>query len=200
VQTNRRRLADLAGLPWERIARGRQVHGITVHLVDDGSPASIAEHVRRPGDGQATALRDVGGLVLVADCLPIALGGPGAVAMLHVGWRGLADGILARGLGRLRELTEVSDPIVAAIGPGIGGCCYEVGDEVRAAFGALAPEASQARRLDLKLIARRQFDELGVTRVHDVALCTACSDPSLFFSHRRDGGVTGRQCGIVWRS
>jgi len=214
VQANRRLLAGQLGLPWERIVRGRQVHGITVHRVDEVPRAALADQGRRPGDGHATALRGVGALVLVADCLPIALAAPGAAAMLHAGWRGLAGGILARGVERLREVASEADPsgdpgaagygpatgLVAAIGPGIGGCCYEVGDEVRAAFGALGEDAGRDGRLDLKLIARRQLAELGVAQVHDVGLCTACSDPGLFFSHRRDLGVTGRQCGIVWRT
>jgi copper oxidase (laccase) domain-containing protein len=61
-------------------------------------------------------------------------------------------------------------------------------------------EASTGNRLDLKLIARAQLEQAGVPEVHDVGLCTACSPPELFFSHRRDRGVTGRQCGVVWRT
>jgi copper oxidase (laccase) domain-containing protein len=99
----------------------------------------------------------------------------------------------------VREL-DPGGEIVAVIGPGIGACCYAVGDDVRQAFGPLGREAGDGERLDLKLIARRRLAEAGVQAVHDVGLCTACSDPRLFFSHRRDGGVTGRQCGAVWRS
>jgi polyphenol oxidase len=84
-------------------------------------------------------------------------------------------------------------PVAAAIGPGVGPCCYEVGDDVRAVFGTTGPT------LDLKAIARRRLREAGVAAVHDCGLCTAC-DQARFFSHRRDRGVTGRQAGIAWRS
>jgi hypothetical protein len=85
----------------------------------------------------------------------------------------------------------------AAVGPGAGPCCYEVGDEVRAAF-ADQPEELRGRHLDLKGLARRQLASCGVDEVHDLGVCTICSDPSLFFSHRRDRGLTGRQAGIAW--
>jgi copper oxidase (laccase) domain-containing protein len=138
-------------------------------------------------------------MVLVADCVPVALIAPGAVAMLHCGWRGLAHGIVEHGVAAIREL-GASDGVEAAIGPGAGRCCYEVGDEVHAAFASYGPEIRDGRNLDLKLIARRALEAAGVTAVHDTELCTMCSDPELFFSHRRDGGVTGRQSGLAWRS
>ena len=119
--------------------------------------------------------------------------------MLHCGWRGLAAGIVAEGVAALRDL-GAGAAVTAAIGPGAGRCCYEVGEEVHAAFGDLGPEVRDGRRLDLKLVARRRLEAAGVPAIHDVELCTMCSDPGLFFSHRRDGGVTGRQAGAVWRS
>jgi len=128
-------------------------------------------------------------MVFVADCLPIALVSDDAVAMVHAGWRGLAEGIVAEGIAAVGGAPR------AVIGPGIGPCCYEVGDEVRERFGA---EAARGRRLDLKLAARRALEDAGAVDVQDVDLCTACH-PELFFSHRRDNGVTGRQAGIVWR-
>jgi polyphenol oxidase len=82
----------------------------------------------------------------------------------------------------------------AAIGPGAGGCCYAVGADVASVFGV------DAGLVDLKTIARERLRAAGVREIHDVGLCTICSDPELFFSHRRDGGVTGRQAGIAWRS
>jgi YfiH family protein len=152
-----------------------------------------------PADGQATDRSGVAAVVLTADCVPVALAAPGAVAMLHCGWRGLATGIVAEGVAALRELSA-EHGITAAIGPGAGGCCYEVGEEVHAAFAGLGPDVRDGRRLDLKLVARRRLEEAGVTAIHDVGICTLCADRSLFFSHRRDGGVTGRQAGVVWRS
>jgi YfiH family protein len=150
-------------------------------------------------DGHATALRDVAAVVLTADCLPVALGAQGAVAMVHAGWRGLAAGVLEQGVRAVRELGGAG-PIRAAIGPGAGPCCYEVGDEVRAAFADLGDAPRHGRRLDLKLIARRRLEEAGVAEVHDTGLCTMCAGPALFFSHRRDGGRTGRQAGVAWRA
>jgi hypothetical protein len=88
----------------------------------------------------------------------------------------------------------------AAIGPGAGPCCYEVGEEIHAAFADADLDIRRGRNLDLKAIAREQLRRAGVHVVHDVALCTICGDPTLLFSHRRDRGITGRQAGVVWLS
>ncbi len=184
------RLRVLAAVGAEAFAQGHQVHGGEVTRVT-GPPGEPPD-----ADGQATALKTVAPIVLVADCLPVALAAEGAVAMVHAGWRGLAAGVLAEGVRALRDVGG-RGPVTAAIGPGAGACCYEAGDEVAAALGA-APRAD--RRVDLKAAARRQLAEAGVARVNDVKLCTMCSDRSLFFSHRRDGGRTGRQAGVAWRS
>ena len=131
-------------------------------------------------------------MLVTADCLPIALArADGArLVVLHAGWRGLLAGIAEAGAAAADGET------VAAIGPGIGPCCYEVGEEVaapfRARFGAdVAPDG----HLDLPLAAARALEAAGVARVDRVGGCTAC-DPETYFSHRRDRGVTGRQ-GIV---
>jgi copper oxidase (laccase) domain-containing protein len=91
------------------------------------------------------------------------------------------------------QVTTARGVAAAAIGPGIGPCCYEVGDDVRAVFGTSEPT------LDLKAIARARLEAAGVGEVHDCGLCTSC-DAERFFSHRRDRGVTGRQAGLAWRS
>jgi purine-nucleoside/S-methyl-5'-thioadenosine phosphorylase / adenosine deaminase len=161
----------------ERLVRGRQVHGARVVVDAQG----IEE-----ADGQVTTAREVAAIVLTADCLPVALSGPGRVGMVHAGWRGLAGGVLEAG-------AEAVGAVAAAIGPGIGPCCYEVGDDVRAVFG------TSGRTLDLKAIARVRLEAAGVREIHDCGLCTSC-DPERFFSHRRDRGVTGRQAGLAWRS
>jgi hypothetical protein len=88
-------------------------------------------------------------------------------------------------------------PITAAIGPSARGCCYEVGDEVREALD-LEPVGGPAL-IDLPAIARERLERAGAGVVHDSGLCTMCTDPSLFFSHRRDGPLTGRQGGVAWR-
>jgi YfiH family protein len=191
VVENRARLAAALGFEPERIAIGRQVHGAEL-AAHSGSqvPSPFAE----PGsaipevDGHVTAERSLALLVFAADCLPIGLSGPGGVAMLHCGWRGLAAGIVARGV----EAVGATD---AAIGPGIGPCCYEVGEEVLTAFD-IPPTSPE---LDLPEVARRLLGEAGVERVETSGLCTSC-ERGLFFSHRRDTGRTGRQAGLVWRN
>jgi YfiH family protein len=209
VQRNRARLMDEVGVPPAHI---RQVHGTTVRRITALPVAGVAplpdEGTELPeADGQVTPLRGLAPMVLVADCLPIALagsangdgGGPGGVAMLHAGWRGLAAGIVAEGVRALHEM-GVDGPLVAAIGPGAGGCCYEVGAEVHRAFAGHGDHVRRGRNLDLKAVARQELERAGVQTVHDVGLCTICADESLFFSHRRDRGITGRQAGIAWLS
>jgi YfiH family protein len=195
VGENRRRVATAAGLDTGSVAMGWQVHG-----------AELAEWTERPEvddllapgaplaqvDGHLTDLAGLGLLVLGADCMPVALAEPGRVAMLHCGWRGLAAGIVAAAVARFDE------PPVAALGPAIGRCCYEVGPEVLAEFEDLDGVA-EGRMLDIRAVAHRRLEAAGVTRIHDVDLCTSCRE-DLFFSHRRDAGVTGRQAGIVWRT
>ena len=109
--------------------------------------------------------------------------------MAHCGWRGLAAGIV-------REAAEAVDASAAAIGPGIGPCCYEVGEEVLQEFEDLEGVA-EGRMLDLTAVARSLLARAGVTEVESADLCTSCN-PELFFSHRRDGERTGRQAGLAW--
>jgi YfiH family protein len=177
----------------------RQVHGARVLRRDDPGQASGAAPAAEleEADGQATGRPGIAPIVLTADCLPIVVAGEGAVAVLHAGWRGLADGVIAEGITALRDLVGAAE-LAAAIGPGAGSCCYEVGEEVHARFAALDGAARRGRNLDLKAIARAQLETAGVSQVHDVGLCTICSPPELFFSHRRDRGVTGRQAGVAW--
>jgi YfiH family protein len=191
VDANRGALAALTGVPRERVAQGRQVHEAAVRRVTE-APYSASPPAE--ADGQATALPGVAPLVLTADCLPIALVAPEAVAMLHGGWRGLAAGVVEEGVRAVRELGATGS-IAAAIGPGAGPCCYEAGPEVHDALGT-----SVGRNVDLKLAARRRLEAAGVAQVHDIGLCTMCAGEELFFSHRRDGGVTGRQAGMAWRT
>jgi len=193
VIENRARLARAAGFDPARVAMGRQVHGAGLEWVGQGLPAP---HYSAPGepppeaDGQLTERPGIGLLVLVADCLPIALRGPGGLAMLHCGWRGLAAGIIDRAADRVGA-------IEAVIGPGIGPCCFEVGPEVAAAFEDLGPGIRDGRMLDLPEAAERLLRRAGAGRVERARLCTCCEERD-FFSHRRDGGTTGRQAGIAW--
>lgn len=187
VAANRDRVLAWTGC--QRLVHGRQVHGAEV--VREASGVVDA-------DGQATARTGVAPIVLTADCLPVALATPGAVAMVHAGWRGLACGVVEAGVRALRELGGDGGPLVAAIGPGAGGCCYEVGDEVREDLG-LEPLGGPAP-IDLKRLACERLYAADADVVHDVGLCTMCTDPSWFFSHRRDGPRTGRQGGLAWRT
>jgi YfiH family protein len=195
VRRNRELLAGDAGLDSGAVAMGWQVHG-TELAVWDAAPLPARAGYANPGaeldrvDGHVTSLPGLGLLVLVADCLPIALAGAGQVAMLHAGWRGLAGGILERGVAAFHQSPA------AAIGPGIGRCCYEVGPEVLAAFDDL-DDVADGRMLDLRAVAESRLRAAGVRQVDHVDLCTSCR-PDLFFSHRRDAGVTGRQGGLAW--
>jgi purine-nucleoside/S-methyl-5'-thioadenosine phosphorylase / adenosine deaminase len=195
VDANRERVAAAVGLPRERFLYGRQVHGTTVRraTAPPGPARPAAEE-----DGQATALDDVAALVFTADCMPVMLVADGAVAALHGGWRGLAGGIVAEGVRALREL-GAEGAVTAALGPAARGCCYEVGEEVHAHFEAYDARVGE-RNLDLAKVARAQLADAGVDAIHDVGLCTMCAGEDLFFSHRRDDGITGRQAGVVWRS
>ena len=143
-------------------------------------------------DGHLTSVPGLGLLVLVADCYPVALSDGERVAMLHCGWRPLAGGIVAR------AVAEFDTAPAAAVGPGIGGCCYEVGPEVAERFAGVAG-AVDGRMLDLRRVIEAQLKEAGVSAVAHLDRCTSC-EADLYFSHRRDHGITGRQGGLCVRS
>lgn len=187
-------LTDLDPAAGLRAAQSPQVHGARVRRIER------AADLDDPGDfdGQATSLEGVACIVRVADCLPVALVAPGAVAALHAGWRGLQAGILAAGAAAIRELG--GGEVRAAIGPGAGVCCYEAGAQVHAAFAGYGPDARRGAHADLKAVARAQLAAAGVGEIHDVGLCTICADPRAFWSFRREGDAAGRQLGVAWRS
>jgi YfiH family protein len=185
VDENRRRLCETVGVDSERLALNRQVHAATVNRAEAGERT-------RDGDGLWADEPDVPMLAFSADCLPIALarveGSPG-LALLHAGRMGLLEGIVEAGVAAL------GSPIAAIIGPGIGPCCYEVGEDILAAYRArFDPGVIQGRNLDLWTAAEDVLREAGVEAIERVDVCTACDDR--FFSHRRDGPVTGRQ-GVI---
>lgn len=203
VVENRRRLAAALGFAPEHIAFGHQVHGaeLATHSARPlrcsfaTAEAANAQRGEELGpipavDGHVVPKPGLAALVFVADCVPVALAGPGGVAMLHCGWRGLAAGFVAKGAAAVGATD-------AAVGPCIGPCCYEVGPEVLAAFDLLGDAVADGRMLDLPEVARRLLLEAGVERIELSGLCTGC-EPELFFSHRRDHGRTGRQAGLVW--
>jgi YfiH family protein len=184
VDENRRRLCTEVGADPDALTMNYQHHSADVLRARAGSRGER-------GDGLWTEERGLPLLALSADCLPIALaranGSGPALAVLHAGWRGLLGGIADAGVSTL------GGPVAAMIGPGIGPCCYEVGEEVadpfRSAFGF---GLYRDGKLDLWTAAERALRAAGCVRIDRVDLCTFC-DPSRFFSHRRDGGITGRQ-------
>jgi hypothetical protein len=171
---------------------GWQVHGTEIKEWDDAGPAFAAPGEELPRvDGHTSEQAGLGLLVLVADCYPVALAGRDRIAMLHCGWRGLAGGIVGKAAAMFDE------PPAAAVGPGIGSCCYEVGDEVLAEF-AHVDGAASGRMLDLRAVAEHELRAAGIRRIEHLDRCTSCNE-DLYFSHRRDHGVTGRQSGLVLR-
>jgi YfiH family protein len=192
VIRNRRRLAETAEVEPENVAMGWQVHATDVKEWEGPDPDTAfldpqGGHLKV--DGHLTRNADLALLVLVADCLPVAIAGRGSVAMLHCGWRGLAGGLIGKAAARMGAEG-------AAVGPGVGACCYEVGQEVLDAFAGYEGIAD-GRMLNLRAVADLQLRAAGIDRVEHVDYCTSCH-PELFFSHRRDNGVTGRQGGLAW--
>jgi polyphenol oxidase len=197
VLENRRIVAGMAGVDVDHVVMGWQVHGTDVRDWT-GIPPDPGYARPAPGagdlhklDGHMTRDAGVAMLVMVADCYPVALSDGEQVAMLHCGWRPLAGGILEQALERF------DTPPAAAVGPGIGGCCYEVGEEVLEAFADVEGAASE-RMLDLRRVISARLAAAGVKDVQHDDHCTSC-EPGLYFSHRRDNGVTGRQAGIIVR-
>jgi YfiH family protein len=193
VTENRRRLAAALGRDPEAVLMSRQVHGAGIVEPHEAQRPSPYAHPGTPlpdADGHVVSSAGLAAIVLVADCLPVALQGKRGVAILHCGWRGLAAGIIERGAGAI-------EAGAAAIGPGIGPCCYEVGPEVSEQFGRLGEGVVRDGHLDLAEAARRLLREAGVGEVSASGLCSSC-EPELFFSHRRDGEQTGRQGGVAW--
>lgn len=184
---------ELAARLGVRLARPQQVHGSTVLVTGDPEQAAQTQ-----ADAVITTSPGVAPTVLTADCLPIVISTPGAVAAVHAGWRGLAEGVIANAVAALRRLR--GGVISAAIGPGAGACCYEVGEDLHRRFNARSQDFRSGRNLDLKAIARVQLMEAGVARVHDCDICTICAQPQLCFSYRREGPETGRNAAIAWLS
>lgn len=194
VVENRTRLCAAVGADPDGATMAWQRHGPVVTRAQPRgivTPGTVFEHC----DGLWSDEPQRAMLLLTADCLPIAIaradGDRPAVAILHAGWRGLLAGIVAAGVRALGPA-----PLAAAVGPGIGPCCYEVGEEVATPFReAFGGDVVRDGKLDLWTAAERALRAAGVERVDRFDLCTAC-DAERFFSHRRDEGRTGRQ-GVI---
>jgi YfiH family protein len=187
VAENRRRACAAVAADESRLAMNRQVHGARVNR-------AVAGGRGKSGDGLWTDQPGLPLLALAADCLPIVLERSGtqpALAVLHAGRIGLLEGIVEAGVSALG-----AGPLRAHVGPCIGRCCYEVGEEVRAPYRArFDPGVLSNGNLDLRAAAVRLLRDAGVGRIEHVDRCTACEARS-FFSHRRDGPETGRQ-GVI---
>ena len=201
LEENWRRVGTEMGMEAQRIAMADQVHGDVVVLANEGGgvlcPVGDA-------DGLVCTTPSRGVAVRVADCVPVLLACVGGVAAVHAGWRGTAAAIVCRGVEALCEATGVaSSEVVAAIGPCIGACCYEVGDEVVRGIGAHLDRedflhiVSGAPHVDLALANHLLLESVGVVDIERLDICTRC-DPR-FFSHRGEGETTGRFAGVIGR-
>ena len=178
-----------ANLDQAAMASVKQIHSDVTYVAREAG--CVGE-----GDALVTRTQGVAVSVRTADCFPILLADPEtrAVAAIHAGWRGTAAGVVRASLDRMR--TEFgTDPknVFAAIGPGIGGCCYEVGVEVARQFGMTA-----AGNLDLAVENKKQLIAAGCQpdRIERVGGCTFCH-PAQFFSWRRDHDCAGRMISFI---
>ena len=175
------------------LAWAKQIHSATVLPAQGGFC----------GEGDALITAEVGLAlsVITADCVPVLVAGPAGLAAIHAGWRGIVGGIIPRTLatmkGRPAEWT-------AWVGPAIGVCCYEVGEEVAAqVVGASGKEVAVVGpagkpHLDLPGAARLQLVQAGVGDVVVLPRCTRCDEATLW-SYRRAGKKAGRNLGLIWR-
>ena len=193
VVVNRQRLCEAVGADPETATMAWQVHGARVAEADSRgvlAPGTVYERC----DGLWSERAGQAMMLLTADCLPVALcrtSGRSGLAVLHVGWRGLLAGIAEAGVRALGD-----GGLAAAVGPGIGPCCYEVGEEVAAPFAErFGSDVVRGGKLDLPAATARALRAAGCETVEESGLCTSC-EATLFFSHRRDRGRTGRQ-GVV---
>jgi len=192
VVQNRRILGEAVGADAEKATMAWQVHGARVFEADGRGIVTPGTDFEQ-GDGLWTEKPGRALGLLTADCFPVVLArqnGTPRLVVLHVGWRGLVEGILENGVAAVEGLAA------AAIGPGIGPCCYEVGEEVAEPFRRrFGDDVMQGRDLDLAEAIDRGLRAAGVETLERTGHCTSC-EPELFFSHRRDRGRTGRQ-GVI---
>jgi hypothetical protein len=207
VQRNRERFAQVVGFSLEKLVTLRQVHGNRVIVLKEGDdPAAVRG---MPADALITSCPRIPIAIITADCFPVVLAAPTvpAVAIIHSGRRGTAEGLVPLALERLCEQYHIQPSRVAvAIGPGIGGCCYEVDErsagpflrQYRATDGVFRPSRPGHLFLDLQRAILCQVEAAGVPsdRTWTANLCTACH-PTWFYSYRRDGARSGRMLNAV---
>lgn len=203
VSENRRRFLSALHLEDALLITLHQVHSDRVHIIEDISD----QWNQAEGDALITRLENAALSVQVADCLPVLIADPvmDAVAAVHSGWRGTLSGILPQTI-REMERTFHSDPstLMAAIGPGIRACCFEVGSEVADPFNKEYPGCCSAANqsgkflLDLSKVLDIQMHLAGIRPEHrfDLDACTRCN-PDEFFSYRAEGPAAGRMMAII---
>ena len=207
VAANHARVCAALGIDAGRLVKCHLVHGRAIHVVT----AADAGQWRGQADGMVTAEAGVFLTMRFADCVPILLHDPRrrAVGIVHAGWRGTLQDVAGAAVRTMVEVLGCAPgDISAVIGPAIGPCCYEVGDEVISAARAVLPPSDCAtlfrRRsdnggrphFDMWEANRRQLLAAGVGRVAVMGLCTACHSDQ-FFSHRAEGGRTGRFGAVI---
>jgi YfiH family protein len=179
------------------VVQVRQVHGARVveATVSGAAPGQEADALVARGASGPLAVG-----VRVADCVPVLVGDPtsGDVAAIHAGWRGVVAGVVPAAIAVLSSRAAGGAPLVAAIGPCIGACCFEVGRDVAARIGHIAREAGDKAYVDLRAAVRAQLAAAGVPghRIEDVPGCTR-HEPERFHSFRRDGADSGRMLAAI---
>lgn len=195
VRENRTRFYQALSIAAERVVLCRQVHGAEVHWVE--APGVIDQC-----DGLITDTPDLYLVIGVADCHTVFLttGDRQVVAALHAGWRGTAQRILPWAVRMIQERHGYEpSQIEVGISPGIGGCCYEVGEEVADQFPSAACDIRGGSiYLDLAWTLARQAEKAGIPshQIYQANQCTSCN-PEHWFSYRRDQGITGRMWGVI---
>jgi len=201
IQINRARFLAAIGAPGWPIIKLKQIHSGTVIDVGDTSAASEAV----PGDAAVTSLSGIIVGVQTADCVPILIADveARAVAAIHAGWRGTAAQIARATVTRLVQKFKIEPTSLrAAIGPHIGVCCYEVGEDVVSAIPYATAIERQADwpkpHLNLAVANRMQLVEAGISEQHieTSSLCTKCRE-DLFHSYRRDGKRMGHLLSVI---
>ena len=212
VLDNRARLSFVTGASPDLLTLGGQVHGVNVAVVpDDGIGGGGSGRFIPETDAMVTRAPDVPLVILAADCVAVSLYDPenGAAGIAHAGWKGTLGSIAARTVDKMKSEFG-SDPasLHAGIGPSIGPCCYEVGEDVIGRFYAAdrvtADEVLRAGKqrgtasLDLWKANKLVLESAGVPpeNIEVAGLCTACN-PEDFYSHRAEGGNTGRFAGLL---
>ena len=201
VITNRKYLVDLHGLPSEPLWL-QQEHGNNIINLDNFDPDNVTNNI---ADGVFTTKPGIVCGILTADCLPILICDEFGteIAALHAGWRGLASGIIEKALPMFSSPPE---SLMVWMGPAISARNYEIDDDVKSSFDHLEdilqhdtfiPTGRNHWLVSLYRTAMLILKDQGVERIHGGQYCTY-RDADLFYSHRRDGGKTGRMASLIW--